>query len=178
MSLSSSGINIDAVIGDPRQDVYKDGRAKGLIRLEIWIDDTEIGNLISAYPNYYARLLHQSSYSRLPKKNSAWVPITLVFGQHQYEAVLKKPEKRAGAWIPAGPVRDKHHSDIKLTGAIVKAGFPVPSWTSQIPTLSLPKPRSRPLQSVKFLVQGKVWTLVSPGGLTYSDMPPNPEPHR
>lgn len=176
--LPSTGINIDAEIVDPNQWVYKMGRAQGLLRLEISIEETELGKVISAYPSHYGTLLNLSSHSGLLRKKSACVPITLIFGQEQYWARLKKPEKRPGAWIPAGPVTDKHGPDVKLTGALVKAGFPVLSWTHQVRALNLPKPQARPLQPVKFLVQGKTWTLLSQLGLTQSGGPPTPKPYR
>jgi hypothetical protein len=89
------------------------------------------------------------------------VPIMLRFRQQEYSAQLKKPKERTGAWIPAGPVIDQHRRDVKLAGALANAGFPVQSWTDQIPTLNLRKPRPRELDPLRFVVQGEVWDCLS-----------------
>jgi len=160
-----AGIIIDADIVDPSQCVLKKGRARGLLRLEISITNLEVGKLTSAYPSYYGILLSPRSYSGLPRKNSATVPLTLVFGHEEYQANLKKPEKRKGAWIPNGPVYDKSGSDVKLAGALCHAGFPVKHWTSTQTTLRLPKPKPIRVQPVKFAVTDGTWRHLQLGGL-------------
>jgi hypothetical protein len=171
------GIIIDAWIVDPNQDV-----TKGHLRLEISTTVTELRKVVSAYPSHYGALLNPNSYSNLPKKKSAFVPITLVFEQGDiYQAQFKVPPSRVGdlnsgkplktdrygynpqipnPWIPSGPVTDKYGNDVKLTGALVKAGFPVISWTKQATSINLPKPQARVLQRVNFLVEGGRWTLL------------------
>lgn len=163
--LPGTGITIDAEIVDPSQWVYRMvGAARGLLRLEISTTVAETRKILVAYP---------ANYNMLSKPEPA--PITLVFGAEEYEAKLNMPPTRVGTlisgkplktaylepWISAGPVTDKHGSDVKLAGALVKAEFPVNQWTDKAMSNTLPKPKACPLLTVKFRVEGKRWHLLS-----------------
>jgi len=192
--LPSTGIDIDAEIVDVNQSVHKTGKAKGLLRIEISVTPPQLIKAISAYSSHYGVLLNPNSYSNLPKKKSARVRITLIFGEDEYQAQLKTPESvlkqltsrkplrtgNRGPWIPSGPVMDRYGNDVKLAGALKKAGFPLSHWTLTQKAMSttLSKPKTVTLLTVKFLIKGKTWTLLSPSGLTQSGGPPTPKPYR
>jgi hypothetical protein len=170
--LPSSGVAIDAVIVDVNQSVYKKGTAKGLLRIEIGVEPSELHKVIKAYPGYYGVLLNPSSYGMSRGRQSAYLPITIVFREDKYEAWLATPKSvlkqlisgkfitrsYITPWVPASPVKDQHGSDVKLVEAFKGAGFPVMQWTHPPPP---PKKSARPIQPVKFLVQDRMWTLLS-----------------
>jgi hypothetical protein len=174
--LPSSGVAIDAVIVDVNQSVYKRGTAKGLLRIEIGVEPSELHKVIKAYPGHYGVLLNSSSYGTSRGRRSAYLPITIVFGKNKYQAKLASPKCALrqlisgssiggcyiAPWVPASPVKDQHSSNVKLVEAFRHAGFPVTQWTVQALSLTLPKKRARPIQPVKFRVQDRIWTLLSP----------------
>ena len=174
--LPSPGIVIDAVIVDVNQSVHKTGIARGLLRIEIGVAPLELHRVILAYSSHYGVLLNPDSYGKLSGRQSAYVPITLMFTEDEYQASLATPisaltqlisgnplgGSNREPWVPAGPVVDQRGSDVKLAWALNNARFPVTQWTRQALSLSLPKRRPRPIQSVQFLIQGQMWTLVPP----------------
>jgi len=173
----ANGVIISVVINDMKQDIYKKGYAANLLIVDMGIDKGELNKLLSStYRSCYTKLL---SYGKYPRKKSGCVPIMLAFGQaQQYKAKLHKHQKSPRAWISAGPVKDKHGNDVKLAGALDEAGFPIRHWTlTQIAVrTTLPKPKLVPLLTVKFLVKGQTWTLLSASRLTQSSGLPNTNP--
>lgn len=170
---SASGIVINAEINDMNQTPYRKGYAAKLLIIDVGIEGTELSKILSAYPSHYTGLFRPAKSRR---KKSGEVPITLILKQGHYQALLNKPPKRLGAWISAGPVYSIQRHDVKLAGALAKAGFPVMAWTHQACTLNLRKPQSRPLERVRFLVQGETWTLLSQSGLTQYGGSRTPKP--
>lgn len=161
-----AGIIINADIVDPSQYVLKNGAAKGLLRLEMSIDDVALQKIMLAFPSYYGTQKSSLSYSGLSRKNSASVDITLVLGLYEYEAILKIPEKQTKSWIPNGPVYDNTGNDIKLAGALCQAGFPVRQWTFLQTSQRLTKHKQMIIQSVQFEVMVGVWKYHQPSSLT------------
>ena len=154
MSIGSTmGVIINAGIVYQNGHLYRKGFAADLIILDMGIEQRELSKILSAYRSHYAGLFR---YGTSPRQKSGHVPIRLILNQEHYQTELKKGPKSGGAWIPSGPVIDKNGRDVKLAGALNKAGLRVKYWTHLAITGNLP-PRSRPLQQVEFLVQGTTW---------------------
>ena len=186
MNLAAPGIAIDAEIWAPDRHVLSQGSSAGLIRLEISTTVGEVRRLVSAYPTHYGPLLNPTSYGNLRGQRSASVSITLELREHEYRVQLKVPKSRFPdllshgplnrgrhePWIPCGPVIDNRGCDVKLSAALLAAGFNVRLWTSHVVALGLPV-RPALLQPVGFLVQGQTWTLLANPNPTQPDSPHN-----
>jgi hypothetical protein len=180
-----TGLIVEAQIVAPGRQLLRNGPSAGLIRLEISTTVGEVKKLISTYPSHYGLFLNPNSYGNAPRRKSASVTIALQLQQHQYQAQLKVPKSRLpdlrrnappktaylNPWIPCGPVINSRRLDVKLSGALRNAGFNVLSWTSLVTSLRGPV-RTTPLGPVKFVVKGRVWTL-----LTYPTHPHGPPTH-
>ena len=165
------GIIVDAQIRDPDHPCpdcihKKDGKSKGLLRIEIAIEVPQLKRVIGAYPNVYGALA--------PKKP---IIIKLGIGSNEYVGSLHVPPSRmkdlAGLgrnqkkqfldpWISAGPVKDESGVDFKLAGALNAAGFPVVQWTAQaMSRLGRGRRQVVCLKPVKFRVVRKTWKLIT-----------------
>lgn len=181
---TSRGLVIDAKIVAPDRHTLKRGPSTGLIRLEVGTTVSEVRRLISVFPNTYNTLLNPQSYGNARGQSSASVHINLEFAGHSYRALLKVSKSRRHdllsgrslqpgyqePWIPCGPVIDSRGCNVKLSGALVGAGFGVQAWTTQVISLGLPA-RPVSLQQVSLLVRDRTWKLDTGLGLPQSTGP-------
>lgn len=168
---SSGGIIIKA--GITYQDegkCYTKGFAVNLIILDMGIEPAELRRILSAWPNHYDGL---SRYGTSGRRTAGQVPINLVLNGQHYHTMLKKGRRSGGAWIPSGPLTDQNGRDVKLAGALRRAGLNVQHWTNLCIAHKLP-PRYPPLQQVEFVVHETTWTFPPHGCLTQRSNSPNP----